>query len=147
MSTERGSTRLRKGSERCISGRFSATSTYTRESPGLFQTVSPRTPLNRGKSKGRSPDMEPRPSARAAYVEPTVLLDRELPALGLVARYVRLLVERVARQVLCSGRYRSLVGPRAEVTRRGEDSLLGCGVVADVGRDLGGGAVGVELEK
>src|SRR5215208_6703244 len=40
MSTERGSTRLRKGSERCISGRFSATSTYTRESPGLFQTVS-----------------------------------------------------------------------------------------------------------
>jgi len=51
MSTERDSTRLRKGSERCISGRFSATSTYTRESPGLFQTVSPRTSVNRAKRR------------------------------------------------------------------------------------------------
>src|SRR5215210_7746511 len=105
----------------------------------------PRTWVNRGKSKGRSPDMEPRPSARAAYVEPTVLLDhRELPALGLVVRYVRLLVERVARQVLCPRRHRGLVGrPRAEVARRVEDRLLGCGVVADGGRNFGGGDAGV----
>jgi len=47
--------------------------------------------------------MEPLPSARADYVQPTLLDHREPPALGLVARYVRLLVERVARQVLCSG--------------------------------------------
>src|SRR5215217_4530317 len=147
MSTERGSTRLRKGSERCISGRFSATSTYTRESPGLFQTVSPRTPLNRGKSKGRSPDMEPRPSARAAYVESTVLLNRELPALGLVARYVRLLVEGVARRVLRPGRHRGFVGlTRAEVASRVEDRLLSCGIVADGGRNLRA-AVGVELDQ
>ncbi len=80
--------------------------------------------------------MEPRPSARAAYVEPTVLLDhRELPALGLVARYVRLLVERVARQVLCPGRHRGLVGPpQAEVACRVEDRLLVGGNVADSGR-------------
>ena len=52
--------------------------------------------------------MEPRPSDRAAYAEPTVLLDhRKLPALGLVTRYVRVLVERVACQVLCPGRYRA----------------------------------------
>jgi hypothetical protein len=69
--------------------------------------------------------MEPRPSARAAYGEPTVLLDRELPALVLVARYVRLLVERVARRVLCPGRHRGLVGPRAEVARGVEFRRIG----------------------
>src|SRR5215211_6234057 len=114
----------------------------------IFQTVSPRTPLNRGKSKGRGPDMEPRPSARAAYVESTVLLNRELPALGLVARYVRLLVEGVARRVLRPGRHRGFVGlTRAEVASRVEDRLLSYGIVADGGRNLGGGAVGVELDQ
>ena len=30
----------------------------------------PRTPMNKGVRKGRSPEMEPRPSARAAYSKP-----------------------------------------------------------------------------
>src|SRR5215203_4484179 len=116
---------------------------------GLPRIPLPRTWVNRGKSKDRSPDMEPRPSARAAYVEPTVLLDhRELPPLGLVARYVRLLVERVVRQVLCPARHRGLVGPPwAEGASRVEDRLLGCSVVGDGGRKLGGGAVRIELDQ
>jgi hypothetical protein len=42
---------------------------------------------------------ELRPSVRAAYAEPT-LPDLDLPALALILPYVRVLVERVARQVL-----------------------------------------------
>src|SRR5215218_9736274 len=115
---------------------------------GLPRIHLPRTPVNRGKSKGRSPDMEPRPSARAAYGEPTLLLDLELPVLALVALYVRVLVERVARQVLCPARHRGLVGPpRAEVARWVEGRLLGCGVVTDGGRNPGGGAVRVEPDQ
>src|SRR5829696_1173512 len=91
--------------------------------------------------------MEPRPSASAAYGEPT-LPDRELPVLGLVALYVRVLVERVARQVLCPARHRGLVGPpRAEVARWVEGRLLGCGDVADGGCNPSGGAVRVEPDQ
>ena len=73
------------------------------------------------------------------------LLDRELPALGLVARYVRLLVERVAPQVLCPGRHRGLVGPpRAEVAEGRVSPWGAVGVwVAYLGRNLGSGAVRV----
>src|SRR5215208_612166 len=91
--------------------------------------------------------MEPRPSARAAYGEPT-LPDRELPVLALVALYVRVLVQRVARQVLCPARHRGLVGPpRAEVARWVEGRLIGCGDVADGGCNPSGGAVRVEPDQ
>jgi hypothetical protein len=106
-----------------------------------------RTQVNKDERKGRSPGMEPRPSVRAPYGNPA-LLDRELPALVLITLYVGVLVERVARQVLLPTRHRGLVGPsRSEVASRVEDRLLGCSVVADGGRNPGGGAVGVELDQ
>ena len=87
--------------------------------------------------------MEPRPSARAAYPDPTLLLDLELPALGLLARKSWVLVERVARQVLRPSSHCGLVdNARAEVASRVEHRLHFPGV-ADGGRN-GGGAVCVE---
>src|ERR671912_2694456 len=92
--------------------------------------------------------MEPRPSARAAYGEPTLLLDREVPLLALVPRYFWVLVEGVPRQVLCPARQRGLVGPpRAEVARWVEGRLLGCVDVADGGCIPSGGAVRVEPDQ
>src|SRR5215208_64895 len=83
--------------------------------------------------------------------EPTLLLHRELPALVLVARYVRFLVERVARQILCPARHRGLVGlPRAEVARGVELRRIGGAVgvgVAYLGVYLGSGSVRVELHQ
>ena len=36
----------------------------------FFNRLTPSTRVNKGERKGRSPDMKPRPSARAAYGEP-----------------------------------------------------------------------------
>ena len=52
------------------------------------------------------------PAARSAYVEPT-LLDCELPALGLVALYFGVLVDRVAAYRRASDSEDRVAGPRA----------------------------------
>src|SRR5215207_7621058 len=138
-----------------IVGEVSATESWSARQWGWSNILAelprihlPRTRVDKGKEKGRSPDMEPRPSARAAYGEPTLLLDLELPVLALVALYVRVLVKRVAPHVLCPARHRGLVGPpRAEVARWIEGRLLGGGVVTDGGRNPGGGAVRVEPDQ
>src|SRR5215211_1999202 len=72
-------------------------------------------------------------------VPPLPLLHRsKLPALGLVARGGRVLIERVARQVPRPGRDTGAiegVARKAEV--RVEDHLLGGGVVGDAGGNRG----------
>src|SRR4051795_5885660 len=82
---------------------------------GLRRITLPRTPLNKGKEKGRSYDAPALPAPLALLLA----LGGEGPRLLLVARRHRVLVEPVARQVPGTGRdHRLVLGVPGQLRRR-----------------------------
>src|SRR5918998_302374 len=101
---------------------------------GLRRIALPRTPVNRGTRKGQSTMLRPFLVLRL----PFLALGDERPRLLLVARRRRVLVQRVAGQILGTDRDHRLVpGAGREALVGVEHGLLACRVVGERGPYIG----------